>query len=139
MKSPLAAFPGSPPALGPYSLAVAASGKFLFVSGMTPYDPATGKIESGSISQQTQLVLENIQNVLSAGGASLADIVSCRVYLSSLTPENFKEMNEAICATLGSPSLRGRPSAYSSWALMSRLNAWPCSIKFYSSRRTASS
>ena len=61
MKSPLAPFPGSPPALGPYSLAVAASGKFLFVSGMTPYDPATGKIGSGSISQQTQLVLENVK------------------------------------------------------------------------------
>ena len=94
MKSPLAAFPGSPPALGPYSLAVAASGKFLFVSGMTPYDPATGEIETGSISRQTELVLENIQNVLSAGGASLADVVSCKVYLSSLTPESFKQMNE---------------------------------------------
>ena len=94
MKSPLAAFPGSPPALGPYSLAVAASGKFLFVSGMTPYDPATRKIETGSISRQTELVLENIKNVLSAGDASLADVVSCRVYLSSLTPESFKQMNE---------------------------------------------
>ena len=101
MKSPLAAFPGSPPALGPYSLAVAASGKFLFVSGMTPYDPTTGKIESGSISQQTQLVLENIKNVLSAGGASLADVVSCRVYLSSLTPESFKQMNEVYLRYLG--------------------------------------
>ena len=57
---------------------------------MTPYDPATGKIESGSISRQTELVLENIKNVLSAGGASLDDVVSCRVYLSSLTPESFQ-------------------------------------------------
>jgi 2-iminobutanoate/2-iminopropanoate deaminase len=82
-------------------LAVAASGKFLFVSGMTPYDPATGKIESGSISQQTQLVLENIKNVLSAGAASLANVVSCRVYLSSLTPESFKEMNEVYLRYFG--------------------------------------
>jgi 2-iminobutanoate/2-iminopropanoate deaminase len=101
VKSPLAAFPGSPPALGPYSLAVAASGKFLFVSGMTPYDPATGKIESGSISQQTQLVLENIKSVLSAGGASLDDVVSCRVYLSTLTPESFREMNEVYVRYFG--------------------------------------
>ena len=101
MKSPLAAFRGSPPALGPYSLAVAASGKFLFVSGMTPYDPATGKIESGSISQQTQLVLENMKNVLAAGGASLDDVVSCRVYLSSLTRETFKEMNEVYVRYFG--------------------------------------
>jgi 2-iminobutanoate/2-iminopropanoate deaminase len=68
---------------------------------MTPYDPATGKIESGSISQQTQLVLENIKNVLSAGGASLDDVVSCRVYLSSLTPESFKEMNEVYVRYFG--------------------------------------
>jgi 2-iminobutanoate/2-iminopropanoate deaminase len=101
VKSPLAAFPGSPPALGPYSLAVTASGKFLFVSGMTPYNPATGKIEPGSISQQTQLVLENIKNVLSAGGASLDDVVSCRVYLASLTPESFREMNEVYVRYFG--------------------------------------
>jgi 2-iminobutanoate/2-iminopropanoate deaminase len=101
VKNPLAAFPGSPPALGPYSLAVAASGKFLFVSGMTPYDPATGKIESGSISQQTQLVLENIKSVLSAGGASLEDVVSCRVYLSTLTSESFREMNEVYVRYFG--------------------------------------
>jgi 2-iminobutanoate/2-iminopropanoate deaminase len=101
VKSPLAAFSGSPPALGPYSLAVAASGKFLFVSGMTPYDPATGKIESGSISQQTQLVLENIKSVLSAGGASLDDVVSCRVYLSTLNPESFREMNEVYVRYFG--------------------------------------
>jgi 2-iminobutanoate/2-iminopropanoate deaminase len=94
VKSLIAAFAGSPPALGPYSLGVGASGKFLFVSGMTPFDPATGRIERASISRQTELVLENIKNVLSAGGASLSDVVSCRVYLSSLTSESFKEMNE---------------------------------------------
>jgi len=101
VKSPLAAFPGSPPALGPYSLGVLASGKFLFVSGMTPFDPATGKIDRGSISRQTELVLENIKNVLAAGGASLSDVVSCRVYLSNLTPESFKEMNEVYVRYFG--------------------------------------
>jgi 2-iminobutanoate/2-iminopropanoate deaminase len=101
VKSPIAAFPGSPPALGPYSLGVVANGKFLFVSGMTPFDPVTGKIERGSIARQTGLVLENIKNVLSAGGASLSDVVSCRVYLSNLTPENFKEMNEVYVRYFG--------------------------------------
>jgi 2-iminobutanoate/2-iminopropanoate deaminase len=101
VKNPLSAFPGSPPALGPYSLAVAASGKFLFVSGMTPFNPATGKIEAGSISRQTELVLNNIKNVLSAGGTSLEGVVSCRVYLSSLTPESFKEMNEVYLRYFG--------------------------------------
>jgi 2-iminobutanoate/2-iminopropanoate deaminase len=101
VKNPVAAFPGSPPALGPYSLGVMAEGKFLFVSGMTPFDPATGKIDRGSISRQTELVLENIKNVLAAGGVSLADVVSCRVYLSNLTAENFREMNEVYVRYLG--------------------------------------
>ena len=101
MKNPVAAFPGSPPALGPYSLGMMAEGKFLFVSGMTPFDPVTGKIDRGSISRQTGLVLENIKNVLAAGGASLADVVSCRVYLSNLTAENFREMNEVYARYFG--------------------------------------
>lgn len=94
MKSPIAAFAGSPPALGPYSLGVVAEGKFVFVSGMTPYDPAQGKVDRGSIARQTELVIENIKNVLAQGGATLENVVSCRVYLSDLTPENFQAMNE---------------------------------------------
>jgi 2-iminobutanoate/2-iminopropanoate deaminase len=101
VKNSVAAFPDSPPALGPYSLGVMAEGKFLFVSGMTPFDPLTGKIDRGSVSRQTALVLENIKNVLAAGGASLADVVSCRVYLSNLTPENFREMNEVYARYFG--------------------------------------
>ena len=101
MKNPISAFPGSPPALGPYSLGVVAEGRFLFVSGMTPFDPATGKIERGSVSRQTELVLENIKKVIAAGGASLADVVSCRVYLSNLTPESFREMNEVYARYFG--------------------------------------
>ncbi len=101
MKTPIAPFAGSPPALGPYSLGVVAEGRFVFVSGMTPYDPALGKIDRGTITRQTELVIENIQNVLAEGGASLADVVSCRVYLSDLTPENFQAMNEVYARYFG--------------------------------------
>ena len=85
--------PGCPPALGPYSLAVQKSAPLLFVSGMTPWDPVTGKIERGTIAEQTRLVLENIGRIVKKAGGNLADTVSCRVYLSDLTQENFKEMN----------------------------------------------
>jgi 2-iminobutanoate/2-iminopropanoate deaminase len=101
VKDPVAAFPGSPPALGPYSLGMVAEGKFLFVSGMTPFDPATGTINRASIARQSELVLENIKNVLAAGGASLSDVVSCRVYLSTLTAETFREMNEVYVRYFG--------------------------------------
>ena len=94
MKKQLRDVPGGPPALGPYSLGVVAEGQFVFVSGMTPWDPATGKIERGSITRQTELVLENIKKVLNAAGAGFENVVSSRVYLSELTMENFREMNE---------------------------------------------
>jgi 2-iminobutanoate/2-iminopropanoate deaminase len=101
MKKLLRSIPDGPPALGPYSLGVSADGPFVFVSGMTPYDPSTGKIERGTIARQTELVIENIKRVLAAGGATLNDVVSSRVYLSSLTPETFKEMNEVYVRYFG--------------------------------------
>lgn len=93
MKTPIRSVPDGPQAIGPYSLGVAVEGPLLFVSGMTPFNPATGKIERGTIGEQTALVLQNIEKVLAASEATLADVVSCRVYLSSLTPETFQEMN----------------------------------------------
>ena len=93
MKTTHRTIPGCPPALGPSSLAVQTAGPLLFVSGMTPWDPTTGKIERGSITEQTKLVLENIRRVVEGSGAKIENAVSCRVYLSNLTPETFKEMN----------------------------------------------
>ncbi len=101
MKTQINSFPDAPPALGPYSLGVLAEGKFLFVSGMTPYDPATGKIDRGTITRQTELVLDNIRRTLAAGGATIDDVVSCRVYLSDLTSENFQEMNQVYGRVFG--------------------------------------
>lgn len=101
MKTTHRTIPGCPPALGPYSLAVQSSGPLLFVSGMTPWDPSTGKIERGTVAEQTRLVLENIKRIVSNAGADLSDAVSCRVYLSNLTPESFKEMNAVYAEYFG--------------------------------------
>jgi len=101
MKYAITSFAGSPPALGPYSLGMMAEGRFVFVSGMTPYNSASGGIERGTIARQTELVIANIKGVLRTAGASLADVVSSRVYLSELTPENFKEMNDVYAREFG--------------------------------------
>jgi len=93
MKTAHRTIPGCPPALGPYSLAVQTAAPLLFVSGMTPWDPSTGRIERGTVAEQTRLVLENIRRIVTEAGGSLSDTVSCRVYLADLTQDNFKEMN----------------------------------------------
>jgi 2-iminobutanoate/2-iminopropanoate deaminase len=94
MRRCITSVPQGPSAIGPYSLAVETSGRFLFVSGMTPMDPATGKMSDGPVAEQTRLVLENMKRVVEAAGATLADVVSCRVFLAHLTEKNFAEMNK---------------------------------------------
>lgn len=101
MKTTHRTIPGCPPALGPYSLAVRTAAPLLFVSGMTPWDPSTGKIERGTVAQQTRLVLENIKRIVAEAGGNLADTVSCRVYLADMTQDNFKEMNAVYAEYFG--------------------------------------
>lgn len=75
----------------PISPVVKANG-FLFVSGMPPMDPRTGKILSGDIQKQTRQSLEAIKYVLKAAGSSLDRVVSVRVYCAK--PAFFNEINE---------------------------------------------
>jgi 2-iminobutanoate/2-iminopropanoate deaminase len=82
----------APKALGPYSQAIRA-GQFLFVSGQTPIDPATGEFVQGTIGDQTRRTLQNIGEILKAGGASFQNVVRTTVYLADIA--DFPAMNEA--------------------------------------------
>lgn len=70
-----------PAPVGAYSPAVRA-GNLLFVSGQVPRDPRTGELGADDIAGQTRQVLHNLEQVLRAAGASLADVVSVIVYLA---------------------------------------------------------
>lgn len=80
----------APKAIGPYSQAVAAGG-FLFCSGQIPIDPATGDLNTGSIEDQTRLVLQNLGAVLQAAGVSFSEIVKTSVFLEDMN--DFARMN----------------------------------------------
>lgn len=101
MKKTHRSIPDCPPALGPYSLAVSSAGSLLYVSGMTPWNPTTGTIERGTIAEQTRLVLENIRRIVEGAGGKLENTVSCRVYLSDLSQENFQAMNTVYAEYFG--------------------------------------
>ncbi|MGH7996937.1 MAG: RidA family protein [Opitutaceae bacterium] len=101
MKTVLAPFAGSPPAGGPYSLAVRAAGPLLFVAGQGPWDPATGRMERGPIAEQTRLTLDNIARIVAKAGGKMENAVSVRVYLQPMTPESFAEMNSAYARYWG--------------------------------------
>lgn len=74
---------GDPPPKGPYTPAVSAGG-FVFVSGQTPRDPASGAIVGSSVAEQSRQTLDNVRRVLAAAGATLDDVVSVTVYLTDV-------------------------------------------------------
>jgi len=93
MKKSIAEVEGLPQPASPYSLGVIAGPKFIFVSGQGPWDPATGKLERGSITEQTRLTLENVKRIVEAGGGRMETRSVCRIFLQPLTTETFAEMN----------------------------------------------
>lgn len=106
MKQHITECPGGPPCSGPYSLGVIAEGKFLFVSGQGPWDPATGKFDRSSISEQTRLTLDNVGRIVALAGGKMEDVVSCRVFLQPLNAGTFAEMNDVYARywTAGNPA-----------------------------------
>lgn len=81
----------APGAIGPYSQAIKAGG-MVFCSGQIPIDPATGEFVSDVVGEQTEQVLKNLGEVLSAAGTSLDNVVKTTVFLASM--DDFAEMNE---------------------------------------------
>jgi 2-iminobutanoate/2-iminopropanoate deaminase len=81
----------APGAIGPYSQAIKA-GNFVFCSGQIPIDPATGEFVSDDVAQQTDQVLNNLQNVLEAAGSSLDNVVKTTVFVADMN--DFAAMNE---------------------------------------------
>jgi len=58
------------------------AGDFIFVTGTGPVDAATGKLAGDTIEAQTDQVITNMESVLAADHASLADVIKVTVHLS---------------------------------------------------------
>lgn len=94
----------APKAIGPYSQAIATNG-MIFASGQIAIDPATGDLNTGSIEDQTRLVLNNLQAVLEAGGCTFDNVVKCTVFLEDM--DDFSRMN-AVYAEFFKPPYPAR-------------------------------
>jgi 2-iminobutanoate/2-iminopropanoate deaminase len=88
----------APPAIGPYSQGIIAGG-FLYTAGQIPLDPVSTQIVGGDIVAQTRQVMDNLQAVLAAAGASWKDVVKTTVYLKDLG--DFPRMNEVYSEAMG--------------------------------------
>lgn len=70
----------APQAVGAYSQALRA-GEYLFTSGQISLVPETGKLVEGGIAAQTTQVMENLKQVLLAGGVNFHDVVKTTIYI----------------------------------------------------------
>jgi 2-iminobutanoate/2-iminopropanoate deaminase len=71
---------------------VTRSGDTVYVSGLPPFDPATGEVVvAASIEHQAELVLAQMKLCLESAGSSLAGVLKCNVYCTSV--EHFAAVN----------------------------------------------
>jgi 2-iminobutanoate/2-iminopropanoate deaminase len=75
--------PDAPAPKGAYSQAIRA-GDFVFVSGQGPIDPQTGEVVDGTIEEQTERTLRNVESIARAAGGSLDDVARVSAYLASM-------------------------------------------------------
>ena len=82
--------PNAPGAIGPYSQAIQAEGRLLFMSGQIPLTPA-GELVQGDVTVQTEQVMSNMKGVLEAAGLNFSNIVKTTIFLSSM--DHFATVN----------------------------------------------
>ena len=81
----------APSAIGPYSQAIRI-GEFLYTSGQIALNPENMEMVNGTIEEETEWVLKNVEAILKADGMSLAHVIKTTVYLTDLG--EFARMNQ---------------------------------------------
>lgn len=77
----------------PHSPGVRA-GNFLFLSGMVSHDPQTGDLKQGTVTSETQQILENMSHLLESAGSSLKSVVKLNVFVYDML--EFQNVNEVF-------------------------------------------
>jgi enamine deaminase RidA (YjgF/YER057c/UK114 family) len=82
----------------PYSYGIR-SGDTLFLAGLVSRRGVDGALVDGDVAAQTGVILDNARELLAAGGMSLADLVSARVFITA--PGAFGPMNDVYRKAFG--------------------------------------
>lgn len=81
----------APAPIGPYNQAVM-TGNMLFTSGQIAIEPKTGALITGSIKEETKMVMENVKAVLQAADMTFENVVKTSIFISDMN--NFQHINE---------------------------------------------
>lgn len=91
----------APRPAGPYSQAILASGRILFISGQIPLDPQTGEVVREPFSRAVEVVINNIRLILREAGGDLGNVVKVTAFLTDLS--RFQEFNEIYSRIFSPP------------------------------------
>ncbi len=89
---------GQPQPKGHYSPGIEHHG-IIYVSGQLPMDLVTREPFTGSIEEQTELALRNVEAVLNAAGSDLSRVLQMTIYVSNM--ELWGEVNAAYARVMG--------------------------------------
>jgi 2-iminobutanoate/2-iminopropanoate deaminase len=81
----------APAPIGPYNQAVKV-GNTLYISGQIPLIPTSMELLSGTIKEETQLVMDHLQAILEAAGMTFGHVVKSTIFLDDMN--NFGEVNQ---------------------------------------------
>ena len=91
MKKEIITTLNAPAPIGPYNQAVKV-GNTLYISGQIPLIPTSMELLSGSIKEETQLVMDHLQAILDAAGMTFGHVVKSNIFLDDMN--NFGEVNQ---------------------------------------------
>ena len=81
----------APAPIGPYNQAIKA-GNTLYISGQIPLIPATMKLFSGTIKEETELVMESLKSILKEAEITFENVVKTTIFINDMN--NFQDVNE---------------------------------------------
>lgn len=73
----------APAPIGPYNQAVQ-YGNMLFVSGQIALDPKDGSLFTGDIAMETEIVMNNINAILTEAGMDFSNIIKTSIFLMDM-------------------------------------------------------
>ena len=91
MKKKIITTLNAPAPLGPYNQAVK-TGDTLYISGQIPIISKNMELFSGTIKEETQLVMQHIEAILDAAEMNFSHVVKTSIFLDDM--DNFGQVNE---------------------------------------------
>jgi 2-iminobutanoate/2-iminopropanoate deaminase len=80
----------APAAIGPYSQAIVTE-SIVYTSGQIPLSPVTGEIVGSTIAEQTESLIQNLKEILTAADSSIDRVIKTTCFLTDM--KSFAEFN----------------------------------------------